>query len=56
MKTLKNYLNISTAIGIAFLVGVLIIAFSSCSAPHWYKAVNDGCQSSQGMGGYGNRK
>jgi hypothetical protein len=56
MKTLNNYIGISTGIAIAFLVAALIVVFSSCSAPHWYKAANDGCQSSQGMGGYGNRK
>lgn len=55
MKTI-NASTFRAFIVSAMFVILIIAAFSSCSAPHWYKATNDGCQSSQGMAGYGNRK
>lgn len=56
MKKSINAAAIYSFVTGALFVLLLIVVFSSCSTPHWYKAVNDGCQSSQGMGGYGNRK
>jgi hypothetical protein len=56
MKTLINKSGIYAFVIGAMFVLLLVVVLSSCAAPHWYKAVNDGCQSSQGMSGFGNRK
>jgi hypothetical protein len=52
--------NLSISALIVFIAGglfaILIIScLASCATPKWYARTHDGCQSSQGMAGYGNK-
>lgn len=55
MKTIINrYMHISGFL--LAIVGVCaMLLLSSCSTGKWYVRSHDGCQSSQGMAGYGNK-
>ena len=57
MKTISAIFGgMASAIVITGIIVLMCVSMQSCSAPHWYKASGDGCQSSAGMSGFGNKR